>query len=83
MAVTGRPTLISEKGFQFQLQPKGISASLGALQTISYVAWEPSMGTFDGLTFEVNKTPSVTRGQFSTLIFEEIFADGPVFLADI
>jgi hypothetical protein len=83
MAVTGRPTLISEKGFQFQLQPKGISASLGALQTISYVAWEPSMGTFDGLTFEVNKTPSVTRGQFSTLIFEEIFADAPVFLADI
>jgi hypothetical protein len=41
------------------------------------------MGTFDGLTFEVNKTPSVTRGQFSTLIFEEIFADAPVFLADI
>jgi hypothetical protein len=43
VAVTGRPTLISEKGLQFQLQPQGPSPGLGALQTVSYVAWELSM----------------------------------------
>jgi hypothetical protein len=43
----------------------------------------PSTGTFDGLAFEVNKTRSVTRGQFSTISFKEIFANAPVFLADI
>jgi hypothetical protein len=65
------------------LQPQGPSPGLGALQTVSYVAWELSMGTFDGLACEVNKTQSITRGQFSTLIFEEIFTDAPVFLADM
>ena len=55
MAVTGRSRLISEKEVQFQLQPQGPSASLGALQTVSYVAWELALRTFDGLAFEVNR----------------------------
>jgi hypothetical protein len=83
MAVTGRPTLISEKEFQFQLQPQGPSASLGALQTVTYVAWEPSIGTFVDLAFEVNKTQSVIRWQFSTLKFKEIFPEAPMLLADV
>ncbi|HXH12479.1 MAG TPA: LamG-like jellyroll fold domain-containing protein [Alphaproteobacteria bacterium] len=83
VAATGRPTLVSQKGFQFRLQPQGIPHSLDALQTISYLAWEPSKGALDDLAFEVNRTRDVTRWRFSTLTFTEPYADAPVFLADI
>lgn len=82
-AVTGRPTRISQKGFQFHLQQQELSHSLDAVQTVSYVAWEPSTGTLDGYLFEVDKTRRVTRDQFSTIAFKEPFAATPVFLADI
>jgi len=83
IAATGWPTLVHKRGFQFQLQPQGLPHSLDALQTISYLAWEPSRGILDDLAFEVNRTRDVTRWRFSTLTFTEGYADAPVFLADI
>ena len=83
MAITGRPTLISEQESSFQLQPQGPSARLGTLQIVSNVACEPFMGTFDGLAFEGNRTMCVTRGQFSAPKIKEIFPEAPVLLADI
>ena len=53
------------------------------LALISYIAWEPSAGGIDGLSFEVGKTHQVTRHQFQTILFQEIFAEPPIFLADI
>ena len=82
-AVTGWPTRISEKGFQFQLHPQGSSPSLDAVQSVGYVAWERSTGTLGGLTFEVDRAKGVTPGQFSPLTFKEVFAGPPVFLADV
>jgi PKD repeat protein len=81
--VIGQPTRITRKGFQFQLQQQGLSPNINAAQTVSYVAWEPSVGTFDGLSFEVSRTGSVRRDQFSTIAFKEPFTAIPIFLADL
>ena len=83
MVATGRPALVSQKGFQFRLQPQGFSHSVDAVQTISYVACEPSKGTLGNLVFEVNKTRIVTRGQSQTIPYTETFTHPPVFLADL
>jgi PKD repeat protein len=82
-AVTGRPTRVSKKGFQFHTQRQGLAPSPDAAQTLSFVAWEPSAGSLDGLVFEVNKTGRVRRDQFSTIAFQETFPVSPVFLADL
>jgi PKD repeat protein len=83
IAVTSQPTHVSGQGMQLHLQSQGLSSHLDALQTVSYIAWAPSMGTLDGLVFEVNTTRVMTRGQFQTIPSHQIFATAPVFLADI
>jgi PKD repeat protein len=80
--VIGRPTQVSKEGYHLHLQ-QALAHPLDAMQTVSYVAWEPSTGTLDALVFEVNRMQDVSGGQFSTISFKEIFADAPVFLADI
>jgi hypothetical protein len=82
-AVTGRPSRVSKSGFWFSLQEQASLAQDDANETISYIAWEPSSGTFDGLAFEVKRTIEVKREQFHTLPFRAAFADTPIFLADI
>jgi PKD repeat protein len=82
-AVTGRPTRISKKGFQFHTQRQGRASGPDSAQTLSFVAWEPSTGSLNGLVFEVSKTGHVKRDQFSTIAFQETFPVSPVFLADL
>jgi hypothetical protein len=83
MAVTGRPAHVSKKGLKFHLQSPQRPPRLDALQAISYVAWEPSSGTLDGLVFAVDATRVRTREQFQTISYRQIFATAPVFLADV
>jgi PKD repeat protein len=83
IVVTGRPMRVSKQGLQFHLQGRGRSHPLDGLQTVSYVAWEPSSGNLDGLVFEVDTTRTMTREQFQTISYQQSFATAPVFLADI
>jgi PKD repeat protein len=80
--VVGQPGRVNKKGFQFQLRPQEASAISGAPQAVSYIAWEPSTGTLDGLAYEVSRTGRVKRSQFSTITFKEPFLAAPIFLAD-
>jgi hypothetical protein len=81
-AVTGRPSRVGKSGFQFTLQQPSPGQE-GAQETMAYIAWEPSSGRVDDLTFEVRRTVEARRDQFHALAFVELFADPPVFLADI
>ena len=83
MVVTGRPMRVSKQGLQFHLQGLGRSHPLDGLQTFSYVAWEPSSGSLDGLVFEVETTRTMTREQFQTIPYHQTFTTAPVFLAEI
>jgi hypothetical protein len=83
MAVTGWPAHISQEGLQFHLRSPKCPPHFNAPQTISYMAWELSTGTLDGLAFEVDTMRVRTRKRFQTIPYRQNFATTPVFLADI
>jgi hypothetical protein len=82
-APTGRLRNISTKGFAFMLQEQELNAKVHAPETISYIAWEPSVGTLGGLSFEVNRTGDVMTQYFKEIVFEENFTELPAFCADM
>ncbi len=81
--VTGRIRNVSTQGFEFCMQEQELNAQSHATETVSYVAWEPSLGTVDGLTFEIGKTEDVVRHRFHTIQFGQAFMTNPMFLADM
>lgn len=80
-AVTGRVRNITLQGFEFRLQEEEGNVQDHALETVAYIAWEPSMGTLDGLAFEVATTPDNVTHKLRTLQFATAFTTSPVFLA--
>jgi hypothetical protein len=82
-AVTGRLKNITTAGFNYRMQEQKLNPQSHATETISYIAWEPSAGTMDGLTFEVNKTLDVVTHKIQTIPFTESFVEIPMFLVDM
>jgi hypothetical protein len=65
------------------MQEQEINPQVHAMETISYIAWEPSSGTLDGLAFEINRTADVVRHAFHTISFDQQFMNIPMFFADM
>jgi hypothetical protein len=82
-AVIGRLRNINPDGFDICMQEQERNAPSHATETIGYIAWEPSMGTVDGLTFEVSKTGDSVKHSFYTIQFEQNFVTTPMFIADM
>ncbi|MCK5508994.1 MAG: hypothetical protein KAI50_10815, partial [Desulfobacterales bacterium] len=81
--VTGRIRRITTRGFHYRLQEQEQNYQVHATETISYIAWEPSSGTLDGLTFEINRTADVVRHAFHTISFDQEFMNIPMFFAEM
>jgi hypothetical protein len=81
--VRGRPTMISNSGFRYRLEPPSHHMPMDTPVSLAYVAWEPSGGTIDGLTFEVKRSSRLPYDSSHTIWFEESFETTPVFLADV
>ncbi|OEU84091.1 MAG: hypothetical protein BA873_07935 [Desulfobulbaceae bacterium C00003063] len=82
-AVTTRVRNISTNGFELKMQEQEFNTQSHTTETISYIAWEPSSGTVDGLTFEVNKTDDKINHKLQTIVYNGTFMNAPVFLADM
>jgi PKD repeat protein len=82
-AVTTRLRNITTTSMQFRMQEEEANDQSHATEVISYLAWEPSAGTLDGLRFAVNRTGNVVGDQLYTIEFPAAFADIPMFLADL
>ncbi len=82
-AITARVREITTEGFEILMQEQKANAQEHATEEISYIAWESSSGTIDGITFEVAKTENVVTHEFHTICFTESFMNPPVFLADM
>jgi hypothetical protein len=81
-AVTSRLRNISINGFEFMMQEQEASRQVHGVETVSYVAWEPSSGTASGLTFEAARTGKDVRGKsFTSISFTETHSNPAVFLA--
>ena len=82
-AVTCRLKDITQQGFAVRMQEQEKNADEHVAETVSYIAWEPSSGTIDGIRFEVAKTEAVVTNQTSTLHFNQSFGDLPMVVADM
>jgi hypothetical protein len=81
--VTGRVRNVSTQGFEFTMQEQEVSDKNHAKEMVAYVAWEPSQGTIAGLSFEVDVTEDVVTHEPHTILFNHVFTDIPVFIADM
>ncbi len=86
-AVSSRVKKVTIQGFKFRMQEqesKDKAREGHITETISYIAWEPSLGSVDGLTFEVGKTDDLVTRKPYKISFNQSFADdAPVFIADM
>ncbi|MCD4804979.1 MAG: fibronectin type III domain-containing protein [Desulfobacterales bacterium] len=82
-AVCSRLRNIDTTGFDFCMQEQELNSQRHTIETISYIAWEPSSGTVGNLTFEVDKTDDVITHNLQTIVYNETFMATPVFLADM
>ena len=82
-AVTTRVRNISTNGFELRMQEQELNAQIHDTETISYIAWEPSSGTMDDLTYEIKKSDDEVTHGLHTVVYHESFMNIPVFLADM
>ena len=71
---------IGTSGFQVRMQEQAANAQTHVEETIHYVALAPSVGMYNGLHFEVQRTPQVMTDAFRTIQFTTPFMNMPVFL---
>ncbi|UCG05098.1 MAG: hypothetical protein JSV83_14365, partial [Desulfobacterales bacterium] len=81
--VTGRLRNITPQGFEYCMQEQQLNTKIHTIETIEYIAWEPSNGNWNGITFEINTTNDNVRHKFTKLEFEQSFADNPFFLSEM
>jgi hypothetical protein len=79
----GRLDQITSSGFRYMLQEQEANADGHTVETVCYVAWEPSAGELQGLGFEVDRTYRIIDESYRFLMFGESFVDPPAFLADM
>ena len=65
------------------MQEQELNAQTHAAETIDYIAWEPSIGSVDGISFEVGRTADVFTQVFQPIQFAQIFMNMPLLLADM
>ena len=82
-AVTGRVKSVTSQGFEYTLQEQESLSDGHAAEIISYIAWEPSSGTVDGMAYEIGKTGSDVSDGFHTVQFKTNFKNPPLFFADM
>ena len=82
-AVIGRLRNANTTGFQFRMQEQELNTQSHVAETIDYIAWEPSMGSVDGISFEVDRTADAFTQVFQPIQFTQIFMNIPLVLADM
>jgi len=82
-AVTTRLRNIDQTGFEIALQHQEANAVPHGLETVDYVAWEPSSGEVNGLRFEVGQTFDEVTNKPERIFFAADFIAAPVLLADM
>lgn len=82
-AVTVRLNSITSKGFRLSLQEQEANLQDHGPETVAYIAWQPSNGDFDEVTFEVDRTSRVITHAFADISFSMPHAAAPVFLGQM
>ncbi len=82
-AVTDRIDSVDTDGFGFRLQEQELNVRIHAVEMVSYIAWEPSLGEISGVSYEVGITAdSVTQNTVS-IDFAGNYVTSPVIVTDM
>lgn len=81
--VAGRVRDLNTSGFKFCMQEQEANVQSHTTEEISYIAWEPSSGTFGKLHFEVGNAVNGIDHNFQTVPFNHAFIGPPILLADM
>lgn len=82
--VTTRMRSIEQSGFEIHLQKEENSTAVHGLETVNYLAWEPSSGEIGGLRFDVGHTADAVTHAAHHIEFDDgSLAANPVFVADM
>jgi hypothetical protein len=83
-AVTGRLSNITLNTFDIRLQEQETDKWEHLTdETVSYIAWEPSSGEVDGMSYIVDSTFDAVTHRMYSIPFYPAFANAPVFVADM
>ena len=82
-AVTTRMREISASGFELRLQEQENSEQQHVFETISYLAWEPSSGEWNGIKYEVGATADEVTHKGTDISYLSMFDAPPLFFADM
>ena len=82
-AVSVRLSDITRNGFSLQLQEQQSNRRIHVVETVSYVAWEPSRGELHGLAYTVGTVSGGLAHEFRPVAFEPEFFGAPVLLAAV
>lgn len=82
-AITGRIEDINVQGLSFTLQEEEANDQKHGQENISYIAWEPSTGEVQGLSYDIGQTQNQVTRDPHFITFNQGFPDTPVCLADM
>lgn len=82
-AVTTRLRKIGPSSFEVALQEQEVSNHSHGSETISYIAWEPSTGQIEGLSFEVAEAADQVTHKGARIDFASQYKTPPAVLADM
>jgi len=82
-AVTTRIRNLNEAGFEVRMSEQEANAQVHASEEIGYIAWPASVGSLDGVRFEVGVTDAVVSHRPHAITFGSDFTGPPLFLADM
>ena len=83
VAVIGRMGNIDVAGFGYMLQEEELNSVPHDVETVSFIAWEPSQASQDGISFEVRAIDDALTLQTEAIEFNGSYLSQPVLLADL
>ena len=74
---------VTDSNFQVALEQEELINSQHGLETVGYVAMEPSAGAWSQVAYEVQTTDAIFTHTFTDLNFAQAYSDTPSFVASL
>ena len=81
--ISGRIRNISQTAFEYYYREQEQNSNIHVTETVSYVAWENSKGTLDGISYEAGTTDDDITHNWNEITLQTGFTVAPLFLADM
>lgn len=81
--IGSRTSKITTASFAYYFKEQEKNKNQHVKETVHYIAWEPGQGTIGTLRYEIARAANGLTDAWSTVPFQQPFAQAPLFLADM